>query len=271
MNTTEPVDTYRNRLAEAAERAGPDRPTAGKILAGELRAAHRRALAERNRWGAALHFHHGWTWTQLCTEIHGRPNKVAQVREAVEGVTPPRRVSKARAEETFKAAQGDVKELWALYKQASALAAEEATGADVADTDVVLDLPDASIARLEAAAEQLRTVSDEHADAMEARNRAAAALTVHAGWSNRQAATLAGAAVRDVYPHQAGAQKAEADPELVADRAGEVRRLAARRTALTRARDEAIRELSAGGMGPADLARLARITDERVVQIRDAS
>ncbi|MBC9000473.1 hypothetical protein [Micromonospora aurantiaca (nom. illeg.)] len=263
------IHTYRARLAEAAERAGPDRAITGRILAGELRAEHRKALGVRDRHAAALHFHHGWSWTQLCTEIHGRPNKVAQVREAIEKVTPPRRVSAGRAEEAFKIAQVDVRELWALYKQARALANEPAVAASP-DADVVLDLPDVPIARLEAAAGQLETTNRAYADAVEARNRAAAALTKHAGWSNRQAAQLAGAAVRDIYPHQASAPRSEADPELVAERAGEVRRLAALRAALTRARDGAIRELSAS-MGPAELARLARLTDERVVQIRDAA
>ncbi|MFC0504848.1 hypothetical protein [Micromonospora costi] len=50
--------------------------------------------------------------------------------------------------------------------------------------------------------------------------------------------------------------------------AAEARELAARRSALVRARDEAIRDLSAS-MGPAELARLAGVTDERVVQVRD--
>ncbi|GHJ52876.1 hypothetical protein Nm8I071_21830 [Nonomuraea sp. TT08I-71] len=261
------TDTYRSRLAEAADRVGLERATAGRILAGELRAEHRRTLADRDRAAAALHFHHGWTFTQLCTEIHGRPNKVAQVRAAVEKTTPPRRASKARAEETFRAAQGESRELWALYKQAQTLRDEALTAAPA--PEVVLDLPGAPIARLQVAAAQLDTATREHASAIEARNRAAAALTQHAGWSNRQAAELAGAAVRDIYRHQASAPKSEADPELVAKLAAEVRRLAALRTALTRARDEAIRELSAS-MGPAELARLAGVTDERVVQIRDA-
>ncbi|MEU7802604.1 hypothetical protein AB0B10_25430 [Micromonospora arborensis] len=102
-----------------------------------------------------------------------------------------------------------------------------------------------------------------------ARNRAAAALITQAGWSKRQAADLAGAAVRDIYPHEKTAPKSEADPALVARLAAQARQLTAMRVALTGARDEAIRELSES-LGPAEIARLARRSDERVVQIRDA-
>lgn len=259
------IETYRQRLTEAAERAGPDKATAAQILAGELRAAHRQAIKDRDRAAAGLHYHHGWTFTALCTAIHGRPNKVAAVRKAVELAGKPPRQAAAKAEDTFRHAQGDVEQLWALYKEAKAL--EEAANG-VGEADVTLDLPADPKARAKAAAEQLRKISDEYRRTVEARNRGAAALTVHAGWANRSAANLAGMAVRDVYPHQDTAKKAEADPDRVAELAAKTRQLQARRKALTAARDDAIRALSAT-MGPAEIARLVGVTDERVVQVRD--
>ncbi|XTZ13891.1 hypothetical protein ACQSSU_20555 [Micromonospora echinospora] len=266
MTTTTTIDTYRSRLAGAAERAGPERSTTAAILAGELRAAHGRASDERDRAAAALHYHHGWTVTRLCTEIHGRPNKVAAVRKAVEEAGRPRRTSAARAEEAFRAAQSEVQELWTLYKEAKALADQPGTAAE---PEVTVDLPNDPAERITQAAEQLATLGASYSDVVERRNRAAAALVVHAGWAKRQAAGIAGAAVRDIYRHEKTAPAEEADPELVARLAAEARQLGALRSALTRARDEAIRVL-AETVGPAEIARLARITDERVVQIRDA-
>ncbi|MCZ7423709.1 hypothetical protein O7605_29800 [Verrucosispora sp. WMMA2121] len=258
------IEAYARRLAAAGgERAGP---TQAKMLAGELRAAHGRARTVRDSAAAALHYHHGWTFTQLCTVIHGRPNKVAAVREAVEKAARTRRTSAARAEEALLLAQHDVRELWALYKRAKAL--EAAATDDGAGPDVILDLPSEPRALISTAAAQLRDVSCQHADIVQRRNRAAAALTVHAGWSKRQAAGLAGAAVRDLYPQERTAVRGEAEPHLVAGLAEEARQLDAWRAALIQARDGAIRELSAT-VGPAELARLAQVSDERVVQIRD--
>ena len=274
--TTTNFDTYRQRLADAAERASPDRETEARILAGELRAAHKRASGLRDTAAAGLHYHHGWTFTALCVAIHGRPNKVTLVRKAVEEAPRPARRSKVRAEEAFQDAQRDVKELWTLYKQAKALESQP-TG-DGSASEVALDLPAGPQARAVAATDQLKVVAAELKAEVQARNRAAAALVVHAGWAKRSAAALARAAVRDLYPHEKTAPKSDADPQLVAEKAEAVRRLTSRRVALIQARDEAIREFTTrdgepsvdGRMRPADVARLVGLTDERVVQIRDA-
>lgn len=266
--TTTRFDTYRGRLTQAAERASPDQATHALILAGELRAAHKQAIAERDARAAALHYHHGWTFTALCVAMHGRPNKVAAVRTAVEKTRPARRLSKSRAEESFRQAQQDVQELWTLYKEAKELEKRANDGGP--GPDVVLDLPGDAPQRAVAAAEQLYAVDAEYRAAVELRNRAAAALIVHANWPKRSAAALAKAAVRDLYPHEKTAPKPEADPQLVAERAEEARRLAERKAALVRARDQTIRALSKS-MGPAEIARLVKLTDERVVQIRDGA
>lgn len=263
MSTT--IETFRKRLNEAAGRAGPDKTRAARILAGELRAAHKQAIQARDKAAAVLHYHHGWSFTRLCTEMHGRPNKVAAVRMAVELVGKPARQSGVKAEAGFRAAQGDVAQLWALYKQAKAM--EEANGGG--EPDVRLNLPKDPKARAQAAAEQWRDVDTELTKTVEARNRGAAALVVHLKWAKRQAAALAGMAVRDLYPHEATAKKADADPDQVAELGAKTRQLQARRKALTAARDEAIRELSAT-MGPSEIARLVGRTDERIVQVRQA-
>lgn len=277
MTTSTNFDDYRRRLAAAAGRASPDRETEARMLVGELRAAHKRAIALRDKAAAGLHYHHGWTVTSLCVAIHGRPNKVTAVREAIESAPRPPRLSKRRAEEAFQEAQRDVKELWALYKQAKALGTESST--DGAGSELELDLPSDPRARAVAAAEQLEALAVELKADVEARNRAAAALTVYAGWPKRSAAALARAAVRDLYPHEKAASKSEADPRLVAEKAEAVRRRTTLKAALVRARDEAIRELTAengeseppgGRMRPADVARLVNLTDERIVQIRGA-
>lgn len=259
------IDTYRKRL-KAAERAGPDKGTAARILAGELRAAHRQAIQARDRAAAGLHYHHGWTFTALCTAIHGRPNKVAAVRKAVELAGKPPRQAAAKSEDAFRHAQGDVEQLWALYKDAKAL--EEAANGG-AEQDVTLNLPADPRKRAAAAAEQLLGVSGEYKDTVEERNRGAAALAVHQGWAKRNAAQLAGMAVRDLYPYEGTATRAEADPDRVAQLAAKVRQLAARKKALTAARDDALRTLAGQGVGPSELARLVGRTDERMVQIRD--
>ncbi|MDG4793472.1 hypothetical protein [Micromonospora sp. WMMD1082] len=260
------IEAYARRLTTASGApAGPIRTTQARMLAGELRAAHRRALAVRDTAAAGLHSHHAWTLTQLCISIYGRPSKVAAVRKAVENAARPRRQPEANAEEALLLAQHDVRELWALYKQAKEL---EKTSYCEAKPEIALDLPDEPSALIAAAAAQIRELASRHADLVQRRNRAAAALTVHAGWTKRQAARLAGAAVRDLYPHERKTTKEEANPKLVANLAGEARHLDARRTALIRARDTTIRKLPAS-TGPAELARLARLSDERVIQIRD--
>jgi hypothetical protein len=262
--------TYKQRLNEAAERAGPEQGTTIKVLAGELRAAHRDAIRERDTAAASLHRDHGWTYTKLCIEIHGRPSKVAAVRAGVEAVAGAPKLTAEAAETAFRAAQERVEGLWGLYKQAKEL--EKNAGASqltVADAAAELQLPADPHERVKAAMAQLETVNAEYDTTIEMRNRGAAALIDHAGWSKRQAAQLAGVYVGRLYDYEGTTQKTEADPDRVVELAAKTRRLDALKKALMVARDSAIREL-ARTTRPADLAREYDLSDERIVQIRDA-
>jgi hypothetical protein len=270
--TTRNVESYERRLNEAAERAGPEKGTLAKVLAGELRAEHRIAIRERDAAAAVLHRQHGWTFTRLCIAINGRPNKVAAVRAGVEAVTEPLpTLSAEEAEAALTAAQADVAKLWELYKRAKEIG--QAAGGlpeTVEEAAAELQLPEDPKDRALAASEQLAAVTAEYHQTVADRNRGAAALIEHADWSKRNAAQLAGAYVGHLYDYIGHTDKAEADPDRVAELAGKTRSLEAQKKALTSARDTAIREMSRS-MGPSEIARELSMLDERIVQIRGAA
>lgn len=262
------IETYRGRLAAAAERDGPDRAAVAAVLAGELRAAHAVALAQRDAAAASLYQHHGWTLSRICTEIHGRPSKVAFVRAAVDAAGRQRRRKEDVTAGEFATATAETGELWDLYKEANKLV--EATSAAAAAEPVdpgELNLPTDPMERAKAAAAMLGEVLTELDQVTTHRNRGAAALVVHAGWKKRNAANVAGMAVRDIYPLETSVRPEEADPAALVRDAAEVRRLTARRRAVIAARDAAIRDLN-GKIGPVELGKLIDRTDERVTQIR---
>jgi hypothetical protein len=211
------LDAWKQRL-ETLEHAGPDAsPAEANILAGELRAAHKTAIRDLDAAAARLNRDHGKTWTELCIAIYNRPNKVKIVRErgqlALDNMKVPR-MPKAKAEAAFADHRDRVAELATLYKRASTIrnATSTAPARSVDEIIASLDLPDDPVERERLAAERITEYRAEAEKLMVERNRTAAALVQHAGWTKAQAAKLVGRD-RGRLDFEQETRPEEADPE----------------------------------------------------------